>query len=62
MTDVPALNPRTPKELLDAGKQLATKADITSDLSIQEIVQRIKDFFGFDIPNWEQLTANFAEL
>lgn len=62
MTDVPDLNPRTPKELLDAGRQLALKSDVWSDMSIEQIVQKIKDFFGFDIPNWEQLTANFAEL
>lgn len=62
MTDAQGLNPRTPKELLDAGKQLALKSDVWSDMSIEQIVQKIKDFFGFDIPNWEQLTANFAEL
>ena len=62
MTDVPDLNPRTPKELLDAGKQIALKSDVWSDLSIEQIAQKIKDIFGFDIPNWEQLTANFAEL
>ena len=62
MTDAQGLNPRTPKELLDAGKQLALKSDVWSDMSIEQIVQKIKDIFGFDIPNWEQLTANFAEL
>lgn len=62
MTDVPDLNPRTPKELLDAGKQLALKSDVWSDLSIEQIVQKIKDMFGFDIPNWDELMANFGEL
>lgn len=62
MTDVPDLNPRTPKELLDAGKQIALKSDVWSDLSIEQIVKKIKEFFGFDIPNWDELMANFGDL
>ncbi|WNM66083.1 minor tail protein [Gordonia phage Wheezy] len=62
MTDVLDLNRKTPEELLLAGKQLALKADIWDPKSVGEIVAKILDMFGLDIPNWEDALANWDAL
>ncbi|WGH20828.1 minor tail protein [Gordonia phage Commandaria] len=62
MTDVLDLNRSTPEELLLAGKQLALKADIWDPKSVGEIVAKILDMFGLDIPNWEDALANWDAL
>lgn len=55
-------NRGTPTELLLAGKQIALKKDAWSDFSVEQIVQKILDLFGLDIPNWQEIIANFDEL
>ena len=60
MSDAIGLNRGTPHELLAAGGQLALKGDIWDDLSVQNIVQKILDLFGLDIPNWESVLAAFG--
>ncbi|QAY17392.1 minor tail protein [Gordonia phage IDyn] len=62
MTDAIELNRRTPEELLRAGEQLALKADIWDPASVSEIVAKIFDLFGLDIPNWQTALANFDAL
>ncbi|AVE00701.1 minor tail protein [Gordonia phage Buggaboo] len=62
MTDVLDLNRHTPAELLLAGKQLAVKRDIWDPKSVGEIVAKILDMFGLDIPNWEDALANWEAL
>ncbi|QGH79288.1 minor tail protein [Gordonia phage Sukkupi] len=62
MTDAIELNRRTPEELLRAGEQLALKADIWDPASVSEIVAKIFDLFGLDIPNWQDALANFEHL
>lgn len=55
-------NRGTPAELLLAGRQIALKKDAWSDFSVEQIVQKILDLFGLDIPNWQEIIANFDEL
>ncbi|AXQ61364.1 minor tail protein [Gordonia phage Marietta] len=62
MTDAIELNRQTPEELLRAGKQLALKTDIWDPASVSEIVAKIFDLFGLDIPNWQDALANFEHL
>ncbi|AXH66091.1 minor tail protein [Gordonia phage Pleakley] len=62
MSDAIEHNRGTPEELLLAGKQLALKSDAWSDLSVEQIVQKILDLFGLDIPNWQEIIANFEDL
>lgn len=62
MSDAIGLNRGTPHELLAAGGQLALKGDIWDDLSVQNIVQKILDLFGLDIPNWQEIIASFDGL
>lgn len=62
MSDAIGLNHGTPHELLAAGGQLALKGDIWDDLSVQNIVQKILDLFGLDIPNWQEIIASFDGL
>lgn len=62
MADAITNNNGTPYELLHAGSQIALKSDVWSDLSVEQIVQKILDLFGLDIPNWESIAANFDDL
>ncbi|WGH22051.1 minor tail protein [Gordonia phage MerCougar] len=62
MNDVLDLNRHTPAELLLAGGQLAVKRDIWDPKSVGEIVAKIFDMFGLDIPNWEDALANWEAL
>ncbi|AET09873.1 minor tail protein [Gordonia phage GRU1] len=55
-------NRGTPRELLEAGAQLALKRDIWDPKSVQEIVAKIFDLFDFDIPNWQDAIANWEAL
>ncbi|AKJ72375.1 minor tail protein [Gordonia phage GTE8] len=56
------LNRHTPEELLLAGKKIALKEDIWDPKSVGEIVAKILDLFGLDIPNWEDALANWEAL
>lgn len=62
MADPLDQNRGTPTELLAAGRQLALKKDVWSDLSVEQIVQKIFDLFDFDIPNWQDALANWDAL
>ncbi|MDP0399193.1 hypothetical protein [Tsukamurella strandjordii] len=53
--DVHGQNRHTPRELLDAGGQLALKRDISSPDEVLKIAGQIAALFGFDLANWQDM-------
>ncbi|KXO95200.1 Uncharacterised protein (plasmid) [Tsukamurella tyrosinosolvens] len=53
--DVHAANRHTPRELLDAGGQLALKRDISSPDEVLKIAGQIAALFGFDLEHWQDM-------